>query len=113
FLVGQCMVVGDAQPFIGALITLDPEALPVWLAQQGLSESTPLSELVHNEIIQSEIQGAVDSANKAVSAAESIKKFTILETDWTEEGGQMTPSLKLKRNVVFKEHEADIAAIYS
>jgi long-chain acyl-CoA synthetase len=113
FLVGQCMVVGDAQPFIGALITLDPEALPVWLAQQGLSESTPLSELVNNEIIQSEIQGAVDSANKAVSAAESIKKFTILEADWTEEGGQMTPSLKLKRNVVFKEHEADIASIYS
>ena len=113
FLVGQCMVVGDAQPFIGALITLDPEALPVWLAQQGLNESTPLSEIVNNEIIQSEIQGAVDSANKAVSAAESIKKYTILETDWTEEGGQMTPSLKLKRNVVFKEHEADVAAIYS
>jgi long-chain acyl-CoA synthetase len=113
FLVGQCMVVGDAQPFIGALITLDPEALPVWLAQQDLSESTPLSELVNNEIIQSEIQGAVDSANKAVSAAESIKKFTILEADWTEEGGQMTPSLKLKRNVVFSEHEADIASIYS
>ena len=113
FLVGQCMVVGDAQPFIGALITLDPEALPVWLAQQGLNESTPLSEIVNNEIIQSEIQMAVDSANKAVSAAESIKKYTILETDWTEEGGQMTPSLKLKRNVVFKEHEADVAAIYS
>jgi len=85
----------------------------VWLAQQDLSETTPLSELVNNEIIQSEIQGAVDSANKAVSAAESIKKFTILEADWTEEGGQMTPSLKLKRNVVFKEHEADIASIYS
>jgi long-chain acyl-CoA synthetase len=113
FLVGQCMVVGDAQPFIGALVTLDPEAIPVWLAQQGMSASTPISELVNNALIQSEIQGAVDLANKAVSNAEAIKKFTILETDWTEEGGQMTPSLKLKRNVVLKEHEADIAQIYS
>ena len=113
FLVGQCMVVGDAQPFIGALITLDPEAIPIWLAQQGLSASTPLSELVNNALIQSEVQGAVDLANKAVSQAEAIKKFTILDTDWTEDGGQMTPSLKLKRNVVFKEHEADIARIYS
>jgi long-chain acyl-CoA synthetase len=112
FLVGQCMVVGDAQPFIAALITLDPEAIPVWLAQQGLSASTPMSELVNNALIQSEVQGAVDLANKAVSNAEAIKKFTILETDWTEEGGQMTPSLKLKRNVVLKEHEADIAQIY-
>jgi len=113
FLVGQCMVVGDAQPFIGALITLDPEALPVWLAQQNMSETTPISELVTNEILMGEIQGAVDNANKAVSQAEAIKKFTILESDWTEEGGQMTPSLKLKRNVVLKEHEADIASIYS
>lgn len=112
FLVGQCMVVGDAQPFIGALVTLDPEAIPVWLAQQGMSASTPISELVNNALIQSEVQGAVDLANKAVSNAEAIKKFTILETDWTEEGGQMTPSLKLKRNVVLKEHEADIAKIY-
>ncbi len=113
FLVGQCMVVGDAQPFIGALVTLDPDALPVWLAQQGLSASTPMSEIVKHDVIQSEIQEAVNSANKAVSHAEAIKKFTVLETDWTEEGGQMTPSLKLKRNVVLKEHEADIAEIYS
>jgi long-chain acyl-CoA synthetase len=113
FLVGQCMVVGDAQPFIGALVTLDPEAIPVWLNQQGLSASTPISELVNNALIQSEVQGAVDLANKAVSNAEAIKKFTILETDWTEEGGQMTPSLKLKRNVVLKEHESDIAGIYA
>ncbi len=113
FLVGQCMVVGDAQPFIGALITLDPDALPVWLAQQGLSASTPMSEIVKHDVIQSEIQEAVNTANKAVSHAEAIKKFTVLETDWTEEGGQMTPSLKLKRNVVLKEHEADIAEIYS
>ncbi len=113
FLVGQCMVIGDAQPFIGALITLDPEAIPVWLAQQGLSASTPISELVNNAVLQSEVQEAVDRANKAVSHAEAIKKFTILETDWTEEGGQMTPSLKLKRNIVLKEHEADIAKIYA
>lgn len=113
FLVSQCMVVGDAQPFIAALVTLDPEAIPAWLKQNDRPESTPIADLVNDEALREAIQGAVDLANKAVSQAEAIKKFTILPIDWTEEGGQMTPSMKLKRNVVLKEHEAEIAAIYS
>lgn len=113
FLVSQCMVVGDAKPFIGALVTLDPEAVPTWLKQNNRPENTPISELINDEAMLETIQGAVDQANKAVSQAEAIKKFIILPLDWTEDGGQMTPSMKLKRNVVMKEHEAEIAAIYS
>ncbi len=113
FLVSQCMVVGDAQPFIGALVTLDPEAVPAWLKQNDRPENTPIADLVDDEAMRAAIQEAVDQANKAVSQAEAIKKFTILPIDWTEEGGQMTPSMKLKRNVVMKEHEVEIAAIYS
>jgi len=113
YLVSQCMVVGDAQPFIAALVTLDPEAIPAWLKQQGRAEDTPIADLVNDEVLLAEIQGAVDGANKAVSNAEAIKKFTVLPIDWTEEDGQMTPSMKLKRNVVMKDHEAEIFALYN
>jgi long-chain acyl-CoA synthetase len=113
FLVSQCMVVGDAQPFIGALVTLDPEAVPSWLKQNDRPENTAIADLVNDEAMRATIQSAVDEANKAVSQAEAIKKFTILPIDWTEEGGQMTPSMKLKRNIVMKDHEAEITAIYS
>jgi len=112
-LISQCMVVGDAQPFIGALITLDPEAIPGWLKQNDRPESTSIADLVNDAAMLTAIQEAVDQANKAVSQAEAIKKFTILSMDWTEEGGQLTPSMKLKRNVVMKDHEAEITAIYS
>lgn len=112
-LISQCMVVGDAQPFIGALITLDPEAIPGWLKQNDRPENTSIADLVNDEAMLTAIQEAVDQANKAVSQAEAIKKFTILSMDWTEEGGQLTPSMKLKRNVVMKDHEAEITAIYS
>ena len=112
-LISQCMVVGDAQPFIGALITLDPEAIPGWLKQNDRAESTSIADLVNDEAMLAAIQEAVDQANKAVSQAEAIKKFTILSLDWTEEGGQLTPSMKLKRNVVMKDHESEITAIYS
>lgn len=113
FLVSQCMVVGDNQPYIAALVTLDPEAVPAWLKQQDRPENTPIADLVNDAALLEVIQGAVDQANKAVSNAEAIKKFSILPIDWTEEGGQMTPSMKLKRNVVMKEHEAEITALYS
>ena len=112
-LISQCMVVGDAQPFIGALVTLDPEAIPGWLKQNDRAESTSIADLVNDEAMLAAIQEAVDQANKAVSQAEAIKKFTILSLDWTEEGGQLTPSMKLKRNVVMKDHESEITAIYS
>jgi long-chain acyl-CoA synthetase len=113
WLVSQCLVVGDHQPFIAALITLDPESMPRWLSEHGKPEDTPLADIVDDPELQDEIQRAIDDANKAVSKAESIRKFTILDKDWTEEGGQLTPSLKLKRNVVHKEHADEIAALYS
>jgi long-chain acyl-CoA synthetase len=113
WLVGQVLVVGDQQPFIGALVTIDPESLPVWLEQNGRAADTPVADLVDDPALLAEIQSAVDEANKAVSKAVSIRKFTILGTDWTEAGGQITPSLKLKRGVVMKENAEQIDALYS
>ncbi|WP_435769332.1 AMP-dependent synthetase/ligase [Nocardioides sp. SYSU DS0651] len=109
-LVSQCLVVGDGQPFIGALVTIDEEALPFWAEQHG--KSGGVTDLIDDDDLRAEVQAAVDEANKAVSKAESIRKFTILPTDWTEEAGQVTPSLKLKRNVVMRECRDEIAALY-
>ena len=111
-LVSQCMVVGDAQPYIACLVTLDAEALPAWLEQHN-KRSLSLAEAAEDPDLVAEIQRAVDDANKAVSRAEAIKKFKILPVDWTEDNGVLTPSLKLKRNVVMKEHAAEVDALYS
>jgi long-chain acyl-CoA synthetase len=111
-LVSQCMVVGDAQPYVACLVTLDAEALPAWLEQHGKS-ALPAGQLTDDPDIVAEIQRAVDDANKAVSKAEAIKRFKILPVDFTEEGGQLTPTLKLKRNIVAKEFAGDIDALYS
>ena len=111
-LVSQCMVVGDQRPFIACLVTLDVEALPGWLKAHGKPEDTPVADLVEDPEVLAEVQGAVDEANKAVSKAEAIRKFSILPVDWTEEAGQMTPSLKLKRSVVMKEFGSDVDALY-
>ncbi|MBC9732148.1 AMP-dependent synthetase/ligase [Nocardioides marmotae] len=110
-LVDQCVVVGDGQPFIAALVTLDREALPVWAEARG--KSADIEELVDDADLRAEIEAAVEDANKAVSKAESIRKFSILTAEWTEEGGQLTPSLKLKRNVVMREFRSDVDALYS
>ncbi|MEZ5185850.1 MAG: AMP-dependent synthetase/ligase [Candidatus Nanopelagicales bacterium] len=113
WLVSQCMVVGDNRPFIAALITLDVEAVPAWLEQNDRPADTPLADLASDALILAEVQAAVDTANRAVSHAEAIKKFHVLEVDWTEEGGQLTPSMKLKRNVVMKEFGASVEALYA
>ena len=113
WLVSQCMVVGDAQPFIAALVTIDPESFPGWLKQAGKPETSTIESMTTDPDLVAEIQKAVDEANKAVSNAEAIKKFTILPVDWTEEGGQLTPSMKLKRNVVMKEFSSEVDALYS
>jgi long-chain acyl-CoA synthetase len=110
-LVSQCLVVGDGQPFIAALVTLDEEAVTAWA--QGRGKSTKLVDLVVDPDLVAEIQSAVDDANAAVSKAEAIRKFTVLSRDWTEEDGQLTPSLKLKRTVVMREARNDIAALYA
>ena len=109
-LVSQCMVVGDGKPFIAALITLDPEALPPWASAHGKTSSP--TELVNDPDLLAEFQRAVDEANRSVSQAESIRKFAILPQDWTEEGGQLTPSLKLKRAVVMRDFGDAVESLY-
>ena len=113
WLVSQCLVVGDQKPFIAALITIDPESFPTWLEKNGKPADTALSDVLDDADLHAEIQIAIDDANKAVSKAESIRKFVILGEDWTESGGQLTPSLKLKRNVVMKEASAEIEDLYA
>ena len=109
-LVDQCMVVGDGQPFIAALVTLDPDAVSAWA--QGHGKSGKTADLVDDPDLRAEIEAAVEDANKAVSKAESIRKFKVLADAWTEEGGQLTPSLKLKRNVVMRECKDEIVGLY-
>ncbi len=109
-LVDQCLVVGDGQPFIGALVTIDRDTFPLWAQQHG--KSMDLADLLDDPDLVAAVQEAVDDANRAVSKAESIRKFTILAGEWTEEGGQLTPSLKLKRNVVVREARDEIEALY-
>jgi long-chain acyl-CoA synthetase len=112
-LISQCMVVGDAQPYIAALVTLDEEALPAWAEQRGKGSSLTVQQAADDPDLVAEIQEAVDEANKAVSRAEAIKKFKILPVDWTEDSGALTPSMKLKRGVVLKEFATEVDALYS
>jgi long-chain acyl-CoA synthetase len=112
-LVSQCIVVGDQRPFIGALVTLDAEALPAWLRSHGKDPSLPPDQVREDPDLQAEIQAAVTEANLAVSHAEAIKKFRVLPGDFTEENGTLTPSLKLKRAVVMKEFGDEVEALYS
>ncbi|SCG47680.1 AMP-dependent synthetase/ligase [Micromonospora coxensis] len=111
-LISQCLVVGDRQPFIAALVTVDEEALPKWLAAHGRPEDTPVHTLCDDEALRADIQGAIDQANQSVSKAEAIKVFRILPRDFTEATGELTPSLKVKRQVVHKTYESEIADIY-
>ncbi|MCX4470939.1 long-chain fatty acid--CoA ligase [Micromonospora sp. NBC_01655] len=111
-LISQCVVVGDRQPFIAALVTLDEEALPKWLAAHGRPETTTAEELRDDDALRAEVQGAIDQANQSVSKAEGIKVFRILPHDFTEATGELTPSLKVKRQVVHKTYAAEIADIY-
>ncbi|MCD2099104.1 AMP-dependent synthetase/ligase [Rhodococcus rhodochrous] len=112
-LISQVIVVGDSKPFVGALITLDPEALPGWLERHSLPAGTTVAELIKNPDLIAEIDEAVAETNKKVSKAESIRKYRILETDFSIESGELTPTLKLKRNIIHDKHGAEIAAIYN
>ena len=112
-LVSQCIVVGDQRPFIGALITLDEEALPQWLESKGKPADTKIADLVDDPDVRAELDAAVADANKAVSHAEAIKKYRVLTSDFTEENGMLTPSLKLKRAAVLKEFDAEVESLYS
>ena len=112
WLVSQCLVVGDGKPYIAALVTADPETLTQWKADNGKPETATIAELRDDPALRAEIQVAVDEANKAVSQAESIKKFVILDDDLTEADGQLTPTLKVRRTIVVEQYAAQIEFLY-
>lgn len=110
-LISQVVVVGDQRPFIGALITLDEEMMQIWLKNKGLPPMS-VSQAARHPEIRSSLSHAIERANEGVSRAESIRKFEILTTDFTEANGLMTPSMKVKRAKVLRRHAADIDAMY-
>jgi long-chain acyl-CoA synthetase len=112
-LISQALVVGDAQPFIAALIAVDPEAFPGWKQRNGKDESATVGDLAEDPDLVAEIELAVKEANQAVSHAESIRKFRILPVDFTEETGELTPTMKVKRKVVAEKFASDIDALYA
>ena len=106
------MVVGDRKPFIAALITLDPEMLPVWLNNNGEDPGMSIPEASENAKVRAEIQKSIDRANSKVSRAESIRKFVILPSQFTEASGHLTPKLSIKRDVILRDFGAEIERIY-
>ncbi|GAA3044392.1 AMP-dependent synthetase/ligase [Kitasatospora sp. NPDC006786] len=111
-LVGEVMVVGDRKPFIACLITVDPDFFPKWKELNGKPAGATVADLADDPDLLAALQSAVDDGNAAVSHAEAVKKFRLLDTEFSEESGHLTPSLKLKRNVVLKDYAADIEALY-
>jgi long-chain acyl-CoA synthetase len=111
-LINQVVVVGDQKPFIAALITLDPEMLPVWLNNNDEDAGMSVLEASKHPKVLREIQQSVDQANAGVSRAESIRKFVILPTQFTEESGHLTPKLSIKRDVILRDFALEINAIY-
>ena len=112
-LVSQCMVVGDGKPFVAALITLDTEAFELWKERHGKPADATIASLRDDPDLIAAVQNAVDDANHAVSRAESIRKFRILDTDFTQEAGQLTVKLGIRRSVLLKDFAGDIDALYS
>jgi len=112
-LVSQVLVVGDNRPFIGALVTLDEEALPGWLQRHGLPADTPLGDAASHAEVKAAVQELINQANQSVSQAEAIKSFRIVPSDFTEASGHLTPSMKVKRAQVMKDFEAVIDEMYT
>ena len=112
-VVGQVVVVGDQRPFISALITLDSEMIGTWLGNNGQDASLSLDQATKNPAVLAEIQRAIDAANTRVSRAESIRKFVVLPTEFTEASGHLTPKLSIKRHVILKDFAPDIDKLYA
>ncbi|GHG93999.1 AMP-dependent synthetase/ligase [Streptomyces lanatus] len=110
--IGQCLVVGDNRPFIAAVITLDPEAVTHWLAVRKMPADTPTAEVIRDPRLRADVQKAVDYANEAVSRAESIRAFALVEGEFNEENGMLTPSLKVKRGAVMAAYAGEIEGLY-
>ncbi|MET9402497.1 AMP-dependent synthetase/ligase [Kitasatospora sp. NPDC002965] len=111
-LVGEVMVVGDRKPFVACLLTVDEDFFPKWKELNGKPATATVAELREDADLLAALQSAVDDGNAAVSHAEAVKKFRLLDTVLSEESGHLTPSLKLKRNVVLKDFAADVESIY-
>lgn len=111
-LIGQAVVLGDNKPFVSCLISLDAEMLPLWLASHGQPKTLTVEQAAKNPAVLAEVSEAVARVNKTVSKAEEIKKFVILDVELTEESGHVTPSMKIKRNVVASDFAAEIAQMY-
>ncbi|MFC9429856.1 AMP-dependent synthetase/ligase [Streptomyces sp. NPDC056987] len=111
-LVSQCLVVGDNRPYAAALITLEPEGLAHWRLMRG-KQGAPLAALVHDKELRGALQRAIDEANRLVSRAESIRRFRVLDVDFTEEAGHLTPTLKLRRAAIAEGFAAEIAELYT
>ncbi|MDQ0869702.1 long-chain acyl-CoA synthetase [Arthrobacter sp. V1I9] len=112
-LVSQVLVVGDNRPFIGALVTLDQEALPGWLQRHNLPANTSLEDAANNSVVKAAVQDLITAANTSVSQAEAIKSFRIVPADFTEASGHLTPSMKVKRAQVMKDFETVIEEMYA
>ncbi|MCA4132797.1 long-chain fatty acid--CoA ligase [Arthrobacter sp. M4] len=112
-LVSQVLVVGDNRPFVGALVTLDQEALPGWLERHGLPSGTTLEDAKNNATVKAAVQELITKANQSVSQAEAIKAFRIVPSDFTEASGHLTPSMKVKRAQVMKDFENVIEEMYA
>ena len=111
-VVGHAMIVGEGRPFVGALVTLDPAGVRQWAQDNGRATDAPLEELARDELLRATIQTSVDEASATVSRAEGIKKFTVLPEDFSEAGGELTPTLKIKRSVVEQKYARQIKHLY-
>ena len=111
-LISQAMVVGDGKPFVGVLLTLDPDILKRWKLDHNIPENRSMRELATDPTLRAELQDAINQVNATVSHAEGIKKFYILESDLTEEENELTPTMKVKRNVVSQRYAAAIEHLY-
>lgn len=110
--VGQCIVVGDNRSHVAALITLEPEAVAHWLSVRKMPAHTPMADVVRDPRMIAAVQQAVDYANEAVSRAESIRRFALVDGEFTEDNGLLTPSLKIKRHAVAAAYEREIEDLY-
>jgi long-chain acyl-CoA synthetase len=112
-LISQAVVIGDAKPFVSALVSIDEEMLPLWLENNGIKEPMSLDQARENPLVLAEISKAIENVNKDFSTAESIRKFSVLPEDLTEKSGHLTPSLKIKRSVVTEDYAHLIDDIYA
>ncbi|GAA2174950.1 AMP-dependent synthetase/ligase [Agrococcus versicolor] len=112
-IVGQVVAVGDQRPFIGALVTLDTEMLPTWLANQGLDKDMRVEDAVTDAAVVAEVTRAVQAGNALVSRAEGVRKFVILPVDFTEAGGHLTPKMSIKRHTITKDFGDEIERLYA